>query len=96
MFKSLFSDHGKNFKSILFAQLCKLCGIKPINSTFYYPDGLIERTIYSVKQILTMNVDVNHQNWDIHLQAAFSEYNASNILQSVVHRMKLFLVADQS
>ena len=79
MFQSIISDHGKNFKSILFAQLCQLCGIKPINSTFYHPEGngLSERTIKTTKQILTMYVDVSHQNWDIHLQAAISAYNTS-------------------
>jgi hypothetical protein len=102
MFKSLLSDHGKNFKSILFAQLCKLCGIKAINSTFYHPEGngLIERTIYSVKQILTMYVDVTHQNWDVHLQAAISAYNASKHSSigcspyEVVFGRKPVLVAD--
>ena len=80
MFQSIISDHGKNFKSVLFAQLCQLCGIKPINSTFYHPEGngLIERTIKSMKQILTMYVDVSHQNWDVHLQAAISAYNTSS------------------
>ena len=79
MFKSIISDHGKNFKSILFAQLCKLCGIKAINSTFYHPEGngLIERTIKSTKQILTMYVDGAHQNWDVYLQAAISAYNTT-------------------
>ena len=79
MFQSIISDHGKNFKSILFAQLFQLCGIKPINSTFYHPEGngLSERTIKSTKQISTMYVDVSHQNWDIHLQAAISAYNTS-------------------
>ena len=79
MISSIISDHGRNFKSILFSELCRLCGIKPINSTFYHPEGngLSERTIKSTKQILTMYVDVSHRNWDVHLQAAISAYNTS-------------------
>ena len=37
--ESIISDHGKNYKSILFAQLCKLCQISTRNSTFYHPEG---------------------------------------------------------
>ena len=76
---SVVSDHGKNFESILFAQLCKLCQIKTSKSTFYHPEGngLVERMIKSIKQILTMYVDSKHSNWDIHLQSAVSAYNTA-------------------
>ena len=77
--KSLISDHGKNFKSILFAQLCNLCQIKTCNSTFYHPEGngLVERMNKTIKQILTMYVNASHSNWDTHLQAAVSAYNTA-------------------
>ena len=77
--RSLISDHGKNFKSVLFAQLCNLCQIKTCNSTFYHPEGngLVERMNKTLKQILTMYVNASHSNWDVHLQAAVSAYNTS-------------------
>ena len=77
--KSLISDHGKNYKSILFAQLCKLCQINTRNSTFYHPEGngLVERMNKTIKQILTMYVNTSHTNWDVHLQAAISAYNTT-------------------
>jgi hypothetical protein len=74
--KSVISDHGKNFESILFAQLCKLCQIQTSKSTFY------QRMIKSIKQILTMYVDSKHSNWDIHLQSAVSSYN-TNVQDSI-------------
>ena len=82
--KSVISDHGKNFESILFAQLCKLCQIQTSKSTFYHPEGngLVERMIKSIKQILTMYVDSKHSNWDIHLQSAVSSYN-TNVQDSI-------------
>ena len=77
--KSLISDHGKNFKSVLFAELCRLCQIETRNSTFYHPEGngLVERMNKTIKQILTMYVNTSHSNWDVHLQAAISAYNTS-------------------
>jgi hypothetical protein len=77
--KSLISDHGKNYKSALFAQLCKLCQIRTCNSTFYHPEGngLVERMNKTIKQILTMYVNATHTNWDVHLQSSVSAYNTS-------------------
>ena len=77
--KAVISDHGKNYKSILFAQLCKLCQIETRNSTFYHPEGngLVERMNKTFKQILTMYVNSAHNNWDVHLQAAIAAYNTT-------------------
>lgn len=43
--KSIISDHGVNFTSNLFAQLCQLCQVKRLNSSVYHPagNGLVER-----------------------------------------------------
>ena len=84
MRKSVISDHGKNFESILFAQLFKLCQVQTSKSTFYHPEGngLVERMIKSIKLILTMYVDSKHSNWDIHLQSAVPSYN-TNVQDSI-------------
>ena len=77
--KTIISDHGVNFMAKMFGELCNLCGIKRANSSFYHPagNGLIERMIKSLKQILTMFVDSSHANWDNFLQASLSAYNTS-------------------
>jgi hypothetical protein len=45
----------------------------------YYPqsNGLVERTIRSIKQILKTLVDDDHMNWDILLPKATFIYNNS-------------------
>ena len=60
--KSVISDQGVNFKAKLFKKLCNLCGINPVNSSVYHAagNGLVERMIKSMKQILTMYVDQTH------------------------------------
>ena len=75
----IISDQGVNFKSKLFVQLCKLCSIKKANSSFYHPagNGQVERTIRSIKMILTMYVNVSHNNWDDFLQPAIAAYNSA-------------------
>lgn len=53
--------------------------IKTANSSFYHPpgNGLVERMNKTIKQIITMYVDVEHTNWDEVLQPAISAYNSS-------------------
>lgn len=77
--KSIISDHGVNFKAKLFENLCKLLNIKKINSSFYHAagNGMVERVIKSIKQILTMYVNPHHSDWDEFLQASISAYNTS-------------------
>ena len=40
--------------------------IKLANASFYHPagNGMVERVNKSIKQILTMNVNPKHSNWD--------------------------------
>lgn len=75
--KSIITDHGRNFDAELFRQLCSKLQIQKLNSTFYHPEGngLVERTIRSIKQIITMYINPVHNNWDEYLQAAISAYN---------------------
>ena len=77
--KGIMSDKGVNFKSNMLDQLCKLLSIKKANSTFYHAEGngMVERTVKSVKQIVTMYVNVEHSNWDEFLQPSISAYNTT-------------------
>jgi hypothetical protein len=53
--------------------------VQSVNSTAYHPsgNGMVERTIKSIKQILTMYINFEHSNWDNYLQSAVSAYNTS-------------------
>ena len=77
--RTIISDHGVNFMAKMFGVLCELCKIKRANSSFYHPagNGLIERMVKTLKQILTMFVDSSHSNWDWFLQASLSAYNTT-------------------
>jgi hypothetical protein len=77
--KSIISDSGVSFKAHLFMNLCKLLKISNSYSTFYHHEGigLVERMVKTMKQILTMYVDVSHENWDEFLQPSISAYNTS-------------------
>ena len=77
--KAIISDCGPNFKAELFKKLCVLCDIKTANSSFYHHEanGLAERMIKSMKQIVTMYISDNHSNWDVLLQPAISAYNTA-------------------
>lgn len=77
--KSIVSDNGVNFKAKLFEQLCLLLKIKKANSSFYHApgNGMVERLVKSIKQIMTMYIDSSHSNWDEFLQSSIAAYNAS-------------------
>ena len=60
-------------------ELCKVLGIKKLNSTFYHPEGvgLVEQMVKIIKQIFTMYINPSHNNWDNFLQSSMSAYNTS-------------------
>ena len=70
--RTLLSDRGKNFLSLLVAEVCKLYSIKKINTTSYHPqaDRLVERMNFTLCQTLSMFVSKNHKDWDVFVPAA--------------------------
>ena len=76
--RAIISDKGVNFQTKMFKELCKLLGIKKLNSTFYHPQGvlMVERMLMIIKQILTMYINLTHNNWDNFLQSSMSAYNS--------------------
>ena len=52
--EALLSDRGTNLLSVLMQDVCKLLGIKKLNTTAHHPqcDGMIERLNNSLKAML--------------------------------------------
>ena len=77
----LHSDQGTNFESQLFAEMCRLLGIRKTRTTAYNPksDGLVERfnrTLVNVVAIL-LEGDRGSRDWDKLLPYAASAYRSS-------------------
>ena len=63
---AILSDQGRNFESRDFDEFCKSLGIKKVRTTAYHPqcNGLAERTIKTIKQMLSAYVSSTHDDWD--------------------------------
>ena len=73
------TDQGREFESLLFAELCKLLGINKSRTTPYHPqsDGMVERYYQTVQTMLAMYVDEDRSDWDDHLPYVMMAYRAS-------------------
>ena len=73
------SDRGASFLSNLMQEVCRLMGIKKVNTTAYHPqtDGLVERYNRTLIDMLAKTVDKSGQNWDTHLPYVLFAYRAS-------------------
>ena len=79
--QELHSDQGTNFESELFAEMCKLLGIKKTRTTAYNPksDGLVERFNRTLMNIIAILVeeDTCGRDWDELLPYATSAYRST-------------------
>ena len=68
--KELLSDRGANLLSSLMLELCKLTGMKKINTTAYHPqtDGLVENFNRTLQAMLAKHSKFFGMEWDKHLQ----------------------------
>lgn len=71
------SDQGTNFECKAFESYCREVGVRKVRTTSYHPqcNGLAERTIKTVKQMLSGYVSNAHDNWDELLSAVTFAYN---------------------
>lgn len=74
---SWLTDQGRNFEANIFKEFCQEYSIKKLRTTGYHPqcNGLVERTIKTIKQMLCAYVNSQHDNWDLVLSDVVFAYN---------------------
>ena len=76
--RRLLSDNGPEFRNELVIQgLCELCGVKKIFTTAHHPqsNGMVERLVRTVKQLLVAQMDTLPGSWDERLPLIQFAYN---------------------
>lgn len=75
----IISDRGRQFTADVVEQLLRMCGSELRHSTPYHPqtNGLVERTIRTLVNMLSMYVASNHKNWDDVLPFVTYAFNTS-------------------
>ena len=73
------TDQGRNFESSLFRELCSLLNIQKTRTTAYHPesDGFVERFSRTLENMLSMYVEDNQTDWDLHLQSVMLAYRST-------------------
>ena len=77
--RMLHSDKGSNFESHVFTEMCNILGIDKTRTTTRRPqsDGMVERNIKTIKEMLTAFVDKTQKNWDLNLPLLMMAYRSS-------------------
>ena len=77
--EELLSDRGANFLSNLVLELCKILGVKKINTSGYHPqtDGMVERFNSTLTSMIAKSCDIRDRDWDDHLPFLLFAYRAS-------------------
>lgn len=76
---AIHTDQGKNFESQLFAEMCRMLGVKT-RTTPYHPqsDGLVERFNRTLRTMLTTHMEqVPEDTWDDELPMLMLAYRSS-------------------
>ena len=75
----LVTDNGSNFISKVFADTCKLLGIRKLTTTLYHPqaNGSLERSHRPMAEYFRSFVDEDCTNWDQWLSSAMHVHNNS-------------------
>ncbi|KAG8236845.1 hypothetical protein J437_LFUL017195 [Ladona fulva] len=75
----LLTDRGENFTSTLMREVCKLLGVKKLQTTAYHPagNGLVERSHRTLMDVLSHFVDTKQRDWDDWLPFAMSAYRST-------------------
>ena len=76
--EQLHSDQGRQFESDLIKHICDLLQIKKTRTTPYHPqgDGLVERFIRTLIDMLATTAKDNPFNWEDHVRKVSLAYNS--------------------
>ncbi len=74
--EALLSDRGTNLLSHLMQDVCRLLGVKKLNTTAYHPqcDGMVERFNRTLKTMLRKHADKFGRQWDQYLPGLLWAY----------------------
>jgi transposase InsO family protein len=88
--RSIISDRGSKFTSMLWREMCSVLGIKVSLSTAFHPqtDGQTERVNQVMEQYLRLFTSYKQDNWSGLLQRAAFTYN--NSLHSAINMSPFF------
>jgi hypothetical protein len=77
--EQIHTDQGRNFTSKLFTEVCKFLEIDKTRTCPYRPqsDGLVERFMRTLKQMLSTFCYDNQNNWDEYLPYLMMAYRAT-------------------
>ena len=77
--RTLHTDQGRNFESLLFQEVCELLEMNKTRTTPYHPqsDGLVERLNKTLATMLSNFVNANQSDWDILLPYVMMAYRGS-------------------
>ena len=77
--EELLSDRGSNFLSELIQEVCKLLGVKKINTSGYHPqcDGLVEKFNSTLINMIAKSAESRACDWDRHLPYILFSYRVS-------------------
>ena len=75
----LHADQGRNFKSILFKEVCRFLQITKTRTTLYRPSshGMVERFNRTLGKIITSFIEQKPQNWDLYLSILTAAYGCT-------------------
>lgn len=83
----ILTDQGRESESHLFTQVCTLLGIEKTKTTPYHPQsyGLVERINRTLRQMLSIFVSENVDDWDDLFPYLFMAYRATEHKVPNVH-----------
>ena len=75
----LLRDHGMNSMSSIIGKMCKLLGVKKLQTTPYQPqtNGLVERSHQTIMQMIVKLGEDEKADWPSHLAEKVHAYNAT-------------------
>ena len=90
--EELLSDRGPNFLSEIIQEICKLLGVRKINTSGYHPqcDGLVEKFNSTLIGMIAKSAESRACDWDRHLPYLLFSYRVS--VQDSTKESPFFLI----